>query len=159
MLLFGAMVWTLHHVRPACPDLAPAQKRTCLELLLCFIVVTAPTKVMMHPHEYLNHLTCIEELRDIVQKSACCIFAARLPAFGGSISTAERITDMHPRERPQSNISTFDVPNFQQVAMAPPGLGLGADELDAYVANLLQNCLVHGQWYQDSGSPCGCGHF
>jgi len=28
--------------------------------LLRFILVTASTKVMMHPHEYLNHVTSIE---------------------------------------------------------------------------------------------------
>ena len=78
-----------------------------------------------------------------------------LPAIGGggNISMAERIIDMHPWERPQSNISTFDVPKFQQVVIPPPGLGLGAEELDAYVVKLLQYRLAHGQWYQGSGLP------
>ena len=50
------------YVIPAFPNLASAQKHACLELL-CFLVVTAPTQVIMRPHEYLNHLTSIEKLR------------------------------------------------------------------------------------------------
>ena len=93
-------------VSRAFPNLESAQKHACLESL-CFILVTAPTKVMMHPHEYLNHWTSIEQLRALGQEVCAVYLQLDLPAFGGSISKAERITDMHPRERPQSNISTL----------------------------------------------------
>ena len=141
------------YVSPAFPNLASAQKHACLELL-CFLLVTAPTKVIMHPHEYLNQLTSIEQLRAQGQEVRVVYLQLVSPAFGGStsgISMAERITDMLPRERPPSKRSTFHVPKFQQVATPPPGLG--GDELDAYVINLLQDRLVHGQWYQDDGLP------
>ena len=91
---------------------------------------------MLHPHEYLNHWTVIEQLLALGQEVRVVDVQLDLPAFGGSISMAERITDMHPRERPPSNISTLDVPNFQKVLTPPPGLG--SDERDAYVVKLHQ---------------------
>ena len=104
----------------------------------------------MHLHEYLNQLTELEQLRAQGQEVRVAYLQLVSPAFGGStsgISIAERITDMLPRERPPSKRSTFHVPKFQQVATPPPGLG--GDELDAYVINLLQDRLVHVQW-----APC-----
>ena len=102
------------YVSPAFPNLASAQKHACLELL-CFLLVTAPTKVIMHPHEYLNQLTSIEQLRAQGQEVRVVYLQLVSPAFGGStsgISMAERITDMLPRERPPSKRSTFHVPKF-----------------------------------------------
>ena len=54
---------------------------------------------MLHPHEYLNHLTSIEELRALGQEVRVVYVSLHLPAFGGSMPIAERITDMHPREQ------------------------------------------------------------
>ena len=102
------------YVSPAFPNLASAQKHACLELL-CFLLVTAPTKVIMHPHEYLNQLTSIEQLRAQGQEVRVVYLQLVSPAFGGStsgISMAERITDMLPRERPPSKRSTFSCANI-----------------------------------------------
>ena len=72
------------------------------------------------------------ELRALGQEVRVVYLQLDLPAFGGSISMAERITDMHPRERPPSkrSMSRVDVPTFQQVVTPPPGLGAGP--LDAF---------------------------
>ena len=120
-----AFVWgnglEVAYVNPALPDLASAQKHACVEL--CFVLDITPTKLSMHLHAYMKSLNPIDELRARGQQVRVVHLQIDLPAFGGSISRADRIIDMHPRERPPSNISTFDVPKFQQVVIPPPGLG------------------------------------
>ena len=97
------------------------------------MLVIATTKVTMHQHEYLNHATSIGELRALGQEVRAIYVQLDLPAFGSSISMAERITDTRPRERPPSkrSASRVGVPNIQQIVAPPPGLG--SDERDSFV--------------------------
>ena len=145
------------YVSPAFPNLASAQKHACLELL-CFLLVTAPTKVIMHPHEYINHLTSIEELRAIGQEVRAR-YMQKMPAFGGTISMAERITDMLPRARPPSkrSMTRTDIPPPPGLAMTrtdippPPGLAIGAN--DDFVVQMLQDRLIPEQRYANNKLP------
>ena len=107
------------------------------------MLVTAPTTVMMHPHEYLNDLTSIEELRAIGAEVRVVYLHLDSPAFGGSICMAERITDMHPRERPQSNISTIGVPISRKLRYRRP---VWDWEQTSWMP-MSSSRLVHGQWY------------
>ena len=128
------------YVSPAFPKFESAQKHECLELLCLFGHCSdqgdyASARI----HE---SFASIDELRALGQEVRAKYLQLELPAFGGSISIADHIVDMHPRERPPSKRSTFHVPKIQQVATPPPGLG--EDELDAYLVNLLQDRLVQG---------------
>ena len=113
-----------------------------------FFLVIDPTAVMMHPQEYVNDLTSMDELRALGKKVRVQ-YLQQAPACGGAISMTELIGivprwhmprhHVQPRHRPPSKKSrTFvDIPSGTN---------------DDFVIKMLQDRLIPGQWYQDDGS-------
>ena len=50
------------YISPSCPSLEATQKHACLEML-CFLLSSGPNLVILHPHNFMNNQTSIDELR------------------------------------------------------------------------------------------------
>ena len=135
---------------PEFSSLSHAQKDTCLELL-CFMLVSGPTKMHMHPNQWTNGFTSIEEVRQFAYEVRGQYLMRDLqPVFDGSVSLTNRIgQDLMPRPRPASNKPLV---NFPQIVMPPPGLGHQGNVDENKVFEVMGRLGV-GQKYPDNGLP------